>query len=135
MAFTRAISAYEPVLDDLARSGDEGLTLATIAPLLARSGGRDEYRKKSLGASCIPDPRPLLCKTNGRQSPDGELTSCALRCADGLVAAGILPGRVVAIEGVRRSEYVVAVCGALLAGGVCAPLDPNYPRSPSLHDP
>ena len=56
-----------------------------------------------------------------------ELQSCAARVAAWLVAYGVAPDGVVALQLSRSLEQVVGVYGTLLSGGAYLPLDPKWP--------
>lgn len=73
-------------------------------------------------------PDTIALQSNGMMLSYRELATRAREAADGLISANVSPGTVVAIEGVYSCDYVIAICATLLAGGVCAPLDPNYPQ-------
>jgi len=73
-------------------------------------------------ARAAPD-RPALY-FDGHIVPAGALLALALRAA-----AGVRPGRVVAIEGTNAPETLAAILGVALAGGTAAVLDPGWPPS------
>ena len=72
-------------------------------------------------------PRAIAIEDGTRTVSYAEMALLVHNSAKGLVALGVKPGVVVAIQAARNYEYVIAVCATLLAGGLCAPLDPKYP--------
>lgn len=61
----------------------------------------------------------------------GELDAASAAVARSLVATGVRPGDAVGVLGVRSWESTVAAAGVLRAGGVCVPVDAQYPAARS----
>ncbi len=62
-----------------------------------------------------------------RRRTYADLHRRALACAGALDAAGQKPGDPVLIQGPDSADWVEALFGTILAGGVAVPLDPNTP--------
>ena len=71
--------------------------------------------------------RPALVDAaDGRTIRYGELASAARRTAAGLAARGFGPGDVLAVYSPNLPEFVVAVLGAAMTGGVTTTANPLY---------
>ncbi|MFF7638568.1 non-ribosomal peptide synthase/polyketide synthase, partial [Kitasatospora sp. NPDC008050] len=72
-------------------------------------------------------PRATAVLFAGRPVSYAELNARANRLAHWLIAQGVGPERLVAVELPRSVELVVSVLAVLKAGGAYLPLDPEYP--------
>lgn len=77
-------------------------------------------------AAAIPDKPAVIDALTGRVITYGELAEAAARTAAGLAARGFGNGDVLAIWSPNLPEYVVAVFGAGLAGGIVTTINPLY---------
>jgi acyl-CoA synthetase (AMP-forming)/AMP-acid ligase II len=65
--------------------------------------------------------------TPGRSVTFGELEQLALGCAARLKASGAKPGEVTLVLAPNSLAFLVAYFGALMSGGIVAPLNPSAP--------
>ncbi|WP_353107594.1 amino acid adenylation domain-containing protein [Gordonia sp. (in: high G+C Gram-positive bacteria)] len=72
-------------------------------------------------------PAAVAVVADGRESTYAEILESARGVASALVDRGVCPETVVAVAVPRSRALVEAVVGVLLAGGVVAPIDPDYP--------
>jgi len=78
-------------------------------------------------------PETIAVTHNGRSLTYAELNRAANRLARMLKEKGIGPDQLVGICLQRSLDMVIAVLGALKAGGAYMPLDPNYPAERLVH--
>ncbi len=72
-------------------------------------------------------PGAIAVWADGETSTFGEIRTSAERIAAALLDLGVGPENVVGVAVPRGRGLVDAVVGVLLAGGVVAPIDPDYP--------
>jgi acyl-CoA synthetase (AMP-forming)/AMP-acid ligase II len=77
-------------------------------------------------AERLADRPALVDAADGRTIRYGELASAARSTAAGLAARGFGPGDVLALYSPNLPEFVVAVLGAAMAGGVTTTANPLY---------
>ena len=77
-------------------------------------------------AERLADRPALVDAADGRTLRYGELASAARRTAAGLAARGFGPGDVLAVYSPNLPEFVVAVLGASMAGGITTTANPLY---------
>ncbi|MFJ4594491.1 amino acid adenylation domain-containing protein [Kitasatospora sp. NPDC088861] len=78
-------------------------------------------------AQAVATPEVVALVHGGVALTFAELDARANRLAHRLIAAGVVPGSVVALALPRSVESVVGLLAVLKAGGVYLPLDPSYP--------
>ncbi|WP_413105299.1 amino acid adenylation domain-containing protein [Streptomyces sp. Inha503] len=119
--FTRLLTRPDTLVDDLASEGDrrpERITPTTLGALFDAAAHRDP------AATAVTQ-----CALDGgtRSLTYGELADAKDELALVLRAAGVRPGKRVAIAVPRSVEQVVALVATVTAGGAYVPLDPAYP--------
>src|SRR5882757_3576137 len=79
-------------------------------------------------ATCrrFPDKTALVDASSGRRFTYAEYGETVERLARGLVAAGLLPGEIVAVCLPNSWEFAMAYHAATLAGGFPTPMNPMY---------
>ena len=80
-----------------------------------------------VAAQAARTPDAVAVEWRGDRMSYAELLGCAERVGAWLVAHGVAPDGVVALQLSRSLEQVVGVYGTLLSGGAYLPLDPKWP--------
>ncbi len=78
-------------------------------------------------AQALKTPQAIAIETAERRLTYRELSDRAGRLARRLIAFGIGPEMVVAVQADRSPELIVGALGVWMAGGVYLPLDPSHP--------
>ncbi|HEY2740212.1 MAG TPA: condensation domain-containing protein, partial [Thermoanaerobaculia bacterium] len=78
-------------------------------------------------AQALETPQAIAIETAERRLTYRELSDRASRLAGRLIALGIGPEVVVAVQADRSPELIVGALGVWMAGGVYLPLDPSHP--------
>ncbi|MYS93150.1 MULTISPECIES: non-ribosomal peptide synthetase [Streptomyces] len=120
-ALTALLTRPDTLVDDLASEGDKRpahITPTTLGALFDAAAGRDP------AATAVTQ-----CGLDGRTRSltYGELAEAKNELASALRAAGVGPGRRVAVAVPRSVEQVVALVAIVGAGGAYVPLDLAYP--------
>ncbi|WP_338784618.1 amino acid adenylation domain-containing protein [Streptomyces sp. DG1A-41] len=118
---TALLTRPDTLVDDLASEGDRRpahITPTTLGALFDAAARRDP------AATAVTQ-----CRLDGgtRSLTYGELTEAKEQLASALRAAGVGPGRRVAVAVPRSVEQVVALVAIVAAGGAYVPLDLAYP--------
>ncbi|RMC30102.1 non-ribosomal peptide synthetase, partial [Paracoccus alkanivorans] len=137
----RFAARFRRVLDAMADHADSSLraiplldreeaerlrAFSTGAPVATDLAGRDFFGLIEAAASRHP-AAPAL--DDGQQVISyADLIRRVESCAAGLVEQGITPGDRVGVMRHRSAEAVISMLGAIRAGAVYLPLDPNYPQ-------
>ncbi|GGU29057.1 non-ribosomal peptide synthetase [Streptomyces coeruleorubidus] len=118
---TALLTRPDTLVDDVASEGDRrpaGITPTTLGGLFDAAARRDP------AATAVTQ-----CGLDGgtRSLTYGELAEAGNELASALRAAGVGPGRRVAVAVPRSVEQVVALVAIVTAGGAYVPLDLAYP--------
>ncbi|MER5301177.1 amino acid adenylation domain-containing protein [Streptomyces lasiicapitis] len=120
-ALTGLLARPDALVDDLARAGDRSpapIIPTTLAGLFDAAAHRDP------AATAVTQ-----CALDGgtRSLTYGELAAAKDELASVLRAAGVAPGKRVAVAAPRSLEQIVALVAIVSAGGAYVPLDLAYP--------
>ncbi|MFJ8463532.1 non-ribosomal peptide synthetase [Streptomyces swartbergensis] len=118
---TALLTRPDTLVDDVASEGDRRPARITPTPL---SGLFDAAAQRDPAATAVTQ-----CGLDGetRSLTYGELADAKDELASALRAAGVGPGRRVAVAVPRSVEQVVALVAIVTAGGAYVPLDLAYP--------
>ncbi|CAN2534218.1 Linear+gramicidin+synthase+subunit+B [Methylocapsa aurea] len=89
---------------------------------------QDRLLHELFEAQAARDPEAVALVYEGAQLSYGELNERANRLAHHLRTLGVGPDVIVGLCVERSFEMIVALLGALKAGGAYLPIDPDYPK-------
>jgi len=139
VTIARMIGHWEALLAAIVENPDERIARLTVMVAAERRRLLVEWNdtaRESPQKGCVHElfeaqvartPDAVSVVLGGEKLSYGELDARAEQVATLLRRLGVGPDSIVGISMERSLEVIVAVLGALKAGGACLPIDPAYP--------